>query len=184
MWKPSTVLKGQQNKTHVTKKKTIVMTSEAVDAFNMLKEQLTKPPILGYADYTRPFELHVDAPVHGLGAVLYQEEQGQQRVIAYASRALKPSEVNYPAYKLEFLALKWAISKKYDDYLYGHTFLVMRDYNLLSSGKLDATSHRCIAERASYDFSIKYRSKQIMLVLTLSPKCTQGLYNEYTYMNL
>ena len=50
----------------------IVMTTETVDAFNMLKEQLTKPPILGYADYTLPFELHVDASVDGLGAPLCQ----------------------------------------------------------------------------------------------------------------
>ena len=48
------------------------MTTETVDAFNMLKEQLTKPPILGYADYTLPFELHVDASVDGLGAPLCQ----------------------------------------------------------------------------------------------------------------
>ena len=57
----------------------------------------------------------MDASIHGLGAVLHQEQRGQQRVIAYAGRALKPSKVNYPAHKLEFLALKWAISAKYQD---------------------------------------------------------------------
>jgi len=73
---------------------------------------------LGYADYTLPFELHADASVHGLGAIVYQEQQW-----AYASCALKPNEFNYPAYKLEFIALKWAVSDKYQDHLYRYKFL-------------------------------------------------------------
>ena len=50
--------------------------------------------------------LHSDASTEGLGAVLYQDIDGAARVIAYASRSLKASEKNYPAHKLEFLALK------------------------------------------------------------------------------
>ena len=42
-------------------------------------------------------------------------------MIAYASRGLNKSEKNYPAHKLEFLALKWAISEKFNDYLYGQS---------------------------------------------------------------
>ena len=94
----------------------IEMTPEAIRTFNVLKEELTNPPILGYADYTLPFDLHMDASVQGLGAVVYQEQQEQQ------SCALKPSELNYSAHKLEFLALKWAVCEKYQDYLYGHKF--------------------------------------------------------------
>ena len=50
-----------------------------------------------------PFMLHTDASADGLGAVLYKDIDGAERVIAYASRSLKPSEKNYPAHKLEFL---------------------------------------------------------------------------------
>ena len=74
-------------------------------------------------DYSKPFILHTDACNLGLGAVLYQtDEDSLDRVIAYASRTLSKSERNYPAYKLEFLALKWAITDKFHEYLYGGNF--------------------------------------------------------------
>ena len=57
-----------------------------------------------------PFELHIDVSGTGLRAVLYQTQDGKKRVIAYASRTLSQSEARYPAHKLEFLALKWALS--------------------------------------------------------------------------
>ena len=60
------------------------------------------------ADFKAPFILHTDASGDGLGAVLYQVQEGKQRVIAYASQSLSRSERNYPVHKLEFLALKWA----------------------------------------------------------------------------
>ena len=76
------------------------------EAFNTLKVKLSSPPMLAYADFKKPFILHTDASTDGLGAVLYQEQDGLERVIAYASRGLRKSEWNYPAHKLEFLCLK------------------------------------------------------------------------------
>ncbi|MCG8078530.1 MAG: hypothetical protein JAY75_20120, partial [Candidatus Thiodiazotropha taylori] len=109
-----------------------------------------------------PFTLHTDASGNGLGAALYQKQDGVNRVIAYASRSLKPSEKNYPAHKLEFLALKWAVSEKFHDYLYGATFEAVTDNNpltyILTTAKLDATGQRWIAALANYTFTIKYRS--------------------------
>jgi len=65
----------------------------------------------------------------GLGAVLYQEQDNQKRVVAYANRGLSKSEKNYSIHKLEFIALKWAVTEKYHDYLYGNTFTVLTDNN-------------------------------------------------------
>ena len=83
-------------------------------------------------------------------------------MIAYASRGLRPSERRYPANKLEFLALKWAITDKFHDYLMGTTFEVVTDNNpltyVLTSAKLDATGHRWVAALANYEFSIQYRA--------------------------
>jgi hypothetical protein len=65
----------------------------------------------GFPQY-KPLELHTDASMLGFGAVLYQEQDNKKRVIAYASRGLSKSKKNYPVHKLEFLALKWAVTEK------------------------------------------------------------------------
>jgi hypothetical protein len=134
---------------------------EQAEAFETLKQLLASPPILGYPVFSMPFELPTDACGKGLGAVLCQEQDGMKRVIGYASRGLNKAEKNYPAHKLEFLALKWAVTEKFSDYLYNQTFTVMTDNNpltyVLTSAKLDATGHRWVAALASYDFSIVYR---------------------------
>ncbi len=78
--------------------------------------------------------------------MLYQEQDGKQRVIAYASRSLNRDEKNYPTHKMEFLALKWDICEKFRDYLYGAQFQVHTDNNpltyILTSARLDATGQR------------------------------------------
>ena len=100
-------------------------------------------PILVYADFSKLFKLHTDACGTGLGAVLYQTmEDGTEAVIAYVSRSLSKAESHWPAHKLEFLTLKWAVVKKFHKYLYGLTFDVDTDNNLLTyvlmTAKLDA----------------------------------------------
>ena len=131
-------------------------------AFDQLKKALVEAPVLAYADFHKPFVLHTDASGDGLGAVLYQEVDGKERPIAYASRGLSKAEKNYPAHKLEFLALKWSVSQKFHDYLYGSKFTAFTDNNpltyVLTSAKLDATGHRWVAQLANYDFDIVYRS--------------------------
>ena len=115
---------------------------------------------MAYADFKSPFILHTDASSDGLGAVLYQNQDNQRRVIAYASRSLSPSERNYPAHKLEFLALKWAITHKLHECLYGAEFQVFTDNPLmyiLTTAKLDATGHRWVAALSNYTFSISYK---------------------------
>ena len=125
-------------------KRLIEWTEECQIAFNKLKDLCTSTPILAYANYCKPFQLQTDASDLGLGAVLYQkDENNHQRVIAFASWSLSDAEKNYPAYKLEFLALKWAITDRFHEYLYGGQFDVYTDNNpltyILTSTKLDAT---------------------------------------------
>ena len=116
-----------------------------------------------YADFTKPFKLHTDACGTGLGAVLYQiQEDGTKAVIAYASRSLNKAESHYPAHKLEFLTLKWAVVEKFHKYLYGSTFDVHTNNNpltyVLTTAKLDAASHCWVAGLANYNFRLHYRA--------------------------
>ena len=79
--------------------------------------------------------------------VLYQDQDnGTTRFIAYASRTLSKSERKYHSHKLEFLALKWAITERFHEYVYGGEFQVHTDNNpstyILTSAKLDATRQR------------------------------------------
>ena len=132
-------------------------------AFQTLKNKLITAPVLGYADFKRPFILETDASHQGLGAVLSQEQDGARRPIAYASRGLKPTErnmSNYSSMKLEFLALKWAVTEKFREYLLGTTFTVYTDNNPLSylqTAKLAAIEQRWASQLASFNFDIKYR---------------------------
>ena len=134
---------------------------EQQEAFETLQKLCTESPILASADFKAHFVLHTDASGDGLGAVLYQVQDGQKRVIGYASRSLSKSERNYPVHKLEFLALKWAITDKFHEYLYDSEFQVFTDNNLLTyvltTAKLDATGHRWVAALSNYTFGITYK---------------------------
>ena len=76
--------------------------------------------MLAYPDFTKPFKLHIDACDRGLGAILYQDQpDGQEKSISFASRSLSKAQSNYPAHKLEVLALKWAVTKRFHEYYMG-----------------------------------------------------------------
>ena len=128
--------------------------------FDQLKELCTTIPVLAYADFTQSFKLHTDASVLGLGAVLYQIHEGLEKVISYASRSLTQSATKCPVHKLELLCLKWAITEKFHEYLYGNTFDVYTDSNpliyVLTTAKLNAMGHRWVASLANYNFHLHY----------------------------
>ena len=160
------VIIGLENQTKRVAKKTLINWSEAAQsAFEVLKELCVNAPILAFPNYKLPFILYTDSSIEGLGAVLYQKQQGKLKVIAYASRSVTKTESNYPAHKLEFLALKWAICEKFHEYLCGNTpFEVYTDNNpltyVLTTAKLYACGQRWVAKLANYNFTIQYRCGQ------------------------
>ena len=155
--------KGLESQSKRVAQGTIVTWGEEEQrAFDQLKQACITAPILGYPDYELPFILHTDSSTEGLGAVLYQKQQGGTKEIAYASRALSKSETNYAPHKLEFLALKWAVTEKFKEYLYGsNVFEAYTDNNpltyILTSAKLDACGQRWVAELANYNFNLHYK---------------------------
>ena len=119
-----------------TETKTFEWMIKHQEAFDALKEALCTAPVLGFPDFTRKFILETDASLKGLGTILSQQQKdGSIHVIAYASRSLHPSERsmhNYSSAKLELLALKWAVTEKFWDYLLGSQFQVYMDNNPLA----------------------------------------------------
>ncbi|GJU78893.1 putative reverse transcriptase domain-containing protein [Tanacetum coccineum] len=91
-----------------------------------LKQRLVSSPILTLPSGTGGFQIYSDASKKGLGCVLMQHG----KVIAYASRQLKPYEVNYPTHDLELAAVVFAL-KIWRHYLYGESGLVelLKDYD-------------------------------------------------------
>ena len=132
------------------------------NAFDNLKELHTTTPVLAYADFTKPFNLHTNASMLGLGTVLYQVCEGVEKVVSYASRSLTQSETKYPIQKLKFLCLNWAITEQLHEYLYGNTFDVYTDNNpltyVLMTAKLDAMGHRWVTSLVNYNFHLHYQS--------------------------
>ena len=142
-----------------------VWVSEHQQAFDALKLALTAAPLLGYPNFNREFILETDASLRGLGAVLSQvDEDGKVHVIAYASETLRPSEesmYNYSSAKLELLALKWAVTEKFREYLLQLKFTIYTDNNPLEyvqTSKLGTFQIHWLSELALFDFNIIYRS--------------------------
>ena len=98
---------------------------------------------------------YTDACGTGLGAVLMQKD----KVVAYASRQLKPHERNYPTHDLELAAIVFAL-KMWRHYLLGVRFELFTDHKslkyLFSQKDLNLRQQRWLEFLASYDFGIAY----------------------------
>ena len=150
----------EMKKSKLTK---FVWSKECQEGFNTLKHAVTTAPVLAYPDYTQPFILETDTSLKGLGAVLSQKgKDGEVRVIAYASRSLRPSKRSmrdYSSAKIELMALKWSVCEKFKDYLLGSKFTIFTDNNPLvyvKTSKLSAAQIGWLSKLALYDFDIVY----------------------------
>jgi hypothetical protein len=102
-------------------------TEECQEAFEMLKDCLISSPILIMPNDKDLFTVMTDASDFALGAVLAQERDNKDLVVAYASKKLNPAEVRYHINEKEGMAVMWALHKKYRRYLHGRHFRVITD---------------------------------------------------------
>lgn len=113
------------------KKQKIEWTPEAEQSFLSIKQALVSAPILCQPDFTQKFTIQCDASDTGLGGVLTQTINDEERVIAYASRALSRTERNYSVTEKELLAVIFSIDR-FRAYVEGTRFSVITDhYSLL-----------------------------------------------------
>ena len=133
---------------------------ECQDAFDCLKTLITTSPITAFPDFNLPFRLYTDASTAGLGAILTQVQEDKERIICCVSRSLNQVEKAYPATKLEFLAIIWAVAK-FRPYLMSMSFVVYTDHYALQWLKTMRTGsallHRWSAALEEYEFTVKHR---------------------------
>ena len=139
----------------------LVWTEECQLSFNTLKGALTSKEIMALPSCKGgPFILDVDACNSGIGAVLSQIQDGEEKVISYASRTLNRAETNYCVTDKELLAIRYFV-EYFRHYLLGVRFTVRSDHHALKwlfslkspSGRIA----RWIEILSGYDFEVEYR---------------------------
>ena len=130
-------------------------TENRESAFRELKTRLVTAPILIQPSDKEEFQIYSDASHKGLGCVLMQGG----KVIAYASRQLKPHEKNYPTHDLELAAMVFAL-KIWRHYLYGASCQVFTDHQslkyLFTQKELNLRQRRWLELLKDYDMQIQY----------------------------
>lgn len=136
--------------------------SETQQAFDKLKEALTKTPVLVHFNPEAEHELRTDASSFAIGAVLYQKHKllHQTGVVLYYSQTLNSAQRNYSATMRELYAAYSAIIDL-QHYLIGKQFTLVTDHSALSLLKSQKDPHqklaRWIAELQAFDFKVQYR---------------------------
>jgi hypothetical protein len=132
-----------------------VWSEDCEKAFHTLRQHLTTAPVLVQPDNSQPFEVFCDASSTGLGCVLMQEN----RVIAYASRSLRPHEVNYPTHDLELAAVVHAL-KIWRHYLMGNRCNIFTEHKSLkyifTKSELNMRQRRWLELIKDYDIEVHY----------------------------
>ena len=109
-------------------------------SFDKLKAFLTEAPVLTKPTYGKEYVIFSDASLNGLGCVLMQEG----KVVAYASRQLKPHEKNYHTHDLELATIVFAL-KIWRHYLYREKCFIYTDHKSLKylSSQLELNLRQC-----------------------------------------
>ncbi|GJR38837.1 putative reverse transcriptase domain-containing protein [Tanacetum coccineum] len=137
------------------KNKKYIWGEDQESAFQLLKQKLCEAPILALPEGNDDFVVYCDASHQGLGAVLMQRE----KVIAYASRQLKPNKENYTTHDLELGAVVFAL-KIWRHYLYGTKCTMFTDHkslqHILDQKELNMRQRRWLELLVDYDCEIRY----------------------------
>jgi len=139
-----------------------VWSQECERSFQSLKQQLIQPKTLAYFNPNHKTELVVDASPVGLGAILTQvDDAGRSSVVAYASKALTPTEQRYSQTEREGYAVVWGC-ERFRYYLLGGEFVCWTDHKALvpifnnPHAKLPLRLERFLMRAQGYNMTVAY----------------------------
>ena len=148
----------------VTGKKPFVWQELQQKAFDTLKTWLIEPPVLTLPNDWDDFILDTDASDRAVGGELLQMQQGQERVIAYASYALTPEQRRYCTTRKELLAVV-RMTRQFRHYLLGRPFMIRTDHHsliwLMRFKDPQGQLARWIEELGQYNMILKYRKGKL-----------------------
>jgi transposase InsO family protein len=129
------------------------------NAFDSLKQLLVQPPVLAHFKWDADHEISTDASAIGIGAVLWQLEEGKKNVVAYLSKKFSDTQRNWPIVEREGYAIIWAV-KKLEPLLYGKHFIIKTDHcslcELFHGHKMKSKVARWAMSIADHDFTVQY----------------------------
>nr|CAD1823724.1 unnamed protein product [Ananas comosus var. bracteatus] len=131
-------------------------TSEAEKSFQLVKDKLTKAPVLALPDFEKVFEIDCDASHIGIGGVLSQEK----RPIAFFSEKVNDARARYSTYDLEFYTIVQAL-KHWRPYLIHREFILNSDHEALrylnSQKNLNKRHAKWSAFLQEYTFHLRHK---------------------------
>ena len=150
-------------------------------ALDKIKKELSSSRIISYYDSnpTTPTILQCDASQVGLGAWLRQGNNGTEKIVAMASRALTDTERRYSNIERECLAVVFGL-EKFEYYLYGREVIVETDHSPLEQifkkniAEAPARLQRLLLRCLKFDITVKYRpGKSVPVADALSRVCLE-----------
>jgi transposase InsO family protein len=142
------------------KMKKFVLTDEQRKHFLLLKASIAEAPVLNTPLPEVDLQVATDASRSGLGAVLYQEVNGERRYIAFASKSLDGAQRNYATQKRELLGIIFAL-RAFSHWLLGNKFTLYTDHKSLTSmftaAKRSHTVENWLDTLLEFDFEVRHR---------------------------
>ena len=155
--KPLYEITGQPKKAKIT------WTPERLEAFERIKEEIAKEITISYPDYNPSapkMELFVDASAVGAGACLMQMQDGEVKIMGYASMTFSPTQASYSTIERELSAIRWGLGA-FKPFLLGISFVLYTDHRPLiymqNMAPHNSRIERTLLDLSEYDFEIKYR---------------------------
>ena len=135
--------------------------SDCQKSFEILKQKLVSAPVLSYPKYDQGcFVIDTDASLFGIGGILSQIQDNEERVIAYGSKTLSKSQRRYCTTYRELLAVVTFI-KDFRHYLWGRHFIIRTDHSSLMWVKNfkepEGMLARWLTVLDTYDYEIQFR---------------------------